>query len=260
MGKSASFRRAAAWGRGIGVLLFTGVAWLGLTTCGGGGGTGPAPSLVLSTKSVAFSRGDQPPQYPAPQEVSVTATGPNPLTVAANIQYQTTGAGEWLTATWSSSTTPCTLTLGTNSDANTLKGLPDGTYSATVQVTAVGADPQVIAVTLTIPPMVGPVLIAESRELHQVKMVLSYAWPPSEYRLSTDAYLLERSTESGASGFSLRSTIGEPYDPWTSPYTAYDDLPSPGATYWWRVRVRNYYGETQYSNVVCVGSAPACLQ
>lgn len=108
--------------------------------------TEPA-AIQLSASNLAFS-GVRGVGTIATQTIAVTNSGGGTLTpLVASIAY---GAGQpvgWLSATLNSTTAPASLSV-----QPTITTLPDGNYSATISVSAVGAanSPRTVAVTLTV--------------------------------------------------------------------------------------------------------------
>lgn len=102
-------------------------------------------SLLLSTNALAFVA----PQgvTPAQQTVQCNNGGGGALLgLAAAVSYGAGGSG-WLTASFSQTSAPATLTL-----RPTLTGLAVGTYTATVTVSANGVVSRAVTVTLTVNP------------------------------------------------------------------------------------------------------------
>jgi nitrite reductase/ring-hydroxylating ferredoxin subunit len=105
---------------------------------------GSAASIVLSSTIASFtaSLGSN----PGGQVVNVTSAAGGALSGLAFAVTYGAGASGWLsTSSLSATTTPSALTLRVVSSA-----LATGTYTATVQVSATGAAPQSIAVTLVV--------------------------------------------------------------------------------------------------------------
>jgi hypothetical protein len=105
-----------------------------------------AGAIELSPANIVFAAAAKSTD-PEPQIVMVTDTGGGVLTgVTAAVTYAS-GSG-WLTASLDVPSTPATLTL----DASTAT-LPAGDYSATVRVSASGAEPKTITVSLSVVKM-----------------------------------------------------------------------------------------------------------
>jgi nitrite reductase/ring-hydroxylating ferredoxin subunit len=115
---------------------------------------GGATSIVLSTPSVAFNAAAG--SSPGGQVVNITSGGSGTLSgISYAVTYGASASGWLSTSSLSATTTPCALTL--RAVSNTLAA---GTYTATVQVTATGAAPASIAVTLVVGPAGLAVVIA----------------------------------------------------------------------------------------------------
>lgn len=83
---------------------------------------------------------------PADQDVAVTAQAAGPISeLAATISYTAGQPTGWLTASLASTTTPATLTLSAATGS-----LAQGTYTATVTVTGLLADPASVTVSFTL--------------------------------------------------------------------------------------------------------------
>ncbi len=118
------------------------------------------PAIALATPTLAFdvTQGDA---DPAPQTVAVTNAGDGTLAGLAvgAVQYAEGQPQGWLSAQLSGATAPATLTVGVSA-----AGLPLGTYSAVVPVSAQGVDnsPQNVVVTFRV---LAPPSIALSRSV-----------------------------------------------------------------------------------------------
>jgi hypothetical protein len=124
--------------------------------CGGddGGGVTPPdePSIEVSSANVSFS-GTVGGAAPAPQTVQITNDGGGTLDdLSAEVSYPAGQPTGWLTGTLSATEAPSTLTLTV-----TTGSLPEGSYTATVAVSADGAanSPRTINVTITVGPPEG---------------------------------------------------------------------------------------------------------
>jgi len=207
-----------------------------------------APVISLSKTSVNFTTTEGS-GSPSIQTVSVTNSGGGTLTgLDKNITY---GGGQptgWLAAALSSDTAPATLSLQA-----TTGSLSDGTYNANVALTSPGANnsPQNISVTFTVSPLpTGPTLNAPTVSGDQITLTWTFSWPGG-LGSSNEAYLLEESTTSSNSGFSLIHS----YYTRTSPYTI--NLTRSQGTYFYRVRTRTAaLGLTAYSEVRTAVIAP----
>ena len=165
----------------------------------------------------------------------------------------------WLAAALSSATAPATLSL------NPITGsLSAGTYTATVSLISPVANnsPQNISVTFTVAPLpIGPILNVPMVSSDQITLTWTFSWPGS-VQYSSDCYLLEESTSSSNSGFSLTGT----YYSHTSPYTV--SLTRGQGTYFYRVRARYLVaGMTKYtaysevrSAIIAPSSGPSSLK
>lgn len=105
-------------------------------------------------------------------------------------------------------------------------------------------------VTLTQSPLV-PVLYlaAPPTATGTFTLVWDYNWVG--FTSSQQGYQLEESTESSASGFSVKYTTAGTGQPDTRTHVEYE-LTRPPDTYWYRVRAKTASGPTPYSNVVKV--------
>ena len=107
-----------------------------------------APAAIqLSVANLAFS-GVRGVGTIAAQNITVINSGGGSLTqLVSSIAYGAGQPGGWLSATLSSMTAPASLLV-----QPTISSLPDGNYSATISVAAVGAanSPRTVAVTLTV--------------------------------------------------------------------------------------------------------------
>ena len=115
---------------------------------------GAAASIVATPATVAFSAplGSN----PGGQVVNVTNGGGGTLSGLAFTVTYGAGATGWLsTSSFNTTTAPAALTLRAVTAA-----LPTGSYTATVQITATGAAPKSVAVTLTVSPAGLAVVIA----------------------------------------------------------------------------------------------------
>ncbi len=211
---------------------------------------GPPPAIALSPTSLSFSavRGLG---NPASKTVSVTNAGGGTLTgLGASVSYGT-GSG-WLQVSLNSTTAPATLTVQPITGS-----LSAGTYAATVSVTSGTASnsPQDVAVTFTVTLPAGPVLQTPTVNGTTISLTWTYSWP--QFASSNDAYLLEESTTSSTSGFTLIETLSGVYG--QSPYT--HQLTRTPGTYWYRVRAWSAYGRTAYSQVgSATVTAPSQIQ
>jgi hypothetical protein len=91
---------------------------------------------AITPSSLVFNAG--PGLTPAPQTINVTAGG-------ANTTWAVTSSTSWMTATISTTLTPGTLTVSVNP-----AGLPQGTYSGTVTLSAPGASNSPISIPVTL--------------------------------------------------------------------------------------------------------------
>jgi len=202
---------------------------------------GQAPAIALSPTSVSFSANEGGVD-PSDEIVDVTNAGGGTLSgLAASVSYGTGQASGWLTASLSTTTAPTALILGA-----TTSGLSAGTYTATVSVSSgVAANsPQTVAVTFVVAALpVGPDLAAAAVSGSDITLTWTYTWP--QFASNVDAYLLEESTTSASTGFTLIQTYTGVYG--QSPYSVTLNR-SPG-TYYYRVRARTGLWTTAYSQV-----------
>ncbi len=105
-------------------------------------GAGATTVLSANAQSVAFTASQGGPA-PQPQQVLITSTGSS---VALTITVATTTGGNWLSGSTSSGATPSTL----NVSAINVQSLAPGAYQGSITIAAVGANPLIIPVTLTI--------------------------------------------------------------------------------------------------------------
>jgi len=113
-----------------------------------------APCTIAATPAALTFQGVAGQPNPAPQPVTIGASG----ACANALSWTAAAGGTWLT------TTPATGTVSTTASSATnvgivLKGVPAGTYSSTVTITAIDSvtqksvgTPQAIKVTLTVQP------------------------------------------------------------------------------------------------------------
>ena len=214
------------------------------------GDDGPSQSPVISlSKSTVNFTATEGSGSPSVQTVSISNSGGGTLTgLEKNITYGSGQPTGWLAASLSSETAPATLSLQASTGS-----LSDGTYTANVALTSSGANnsPQNISVTFTVSPLpTGPTLNEPTVSGDQITLTWTFSWPGG-LGSSNEAYLLEESTTSSNSGFSLTGS----YYTRTSPYTV--TLARSQGTYFYRVRVRTYaLGLTAYSEVRTAVIAP----
>ena len=200
-----------------------------------------APTIALSKTSLNFSATEGS-GSPSTQTISVTNSGGSILSgLDKNITYGSGQPTGWLAVALSSEAAPATLSI-----QPTTGSLSDGTYTANVSMISPVANnsPQNISVTFTLSPLpTGPTLNVPVVSSNQITLTWTFSWPGG-LGSSNDAYLLEESTTSSNSGFTL---IGSYYSR-TSPYTV--NLTRSQGTYFYRVRARtNTLGLTAYSEV-----------
>ena len=102
----------------------------------------------ITPSSLVFNAG--PGLTPAPQTINVTAGG-------ANTTWAVTSSTSWMTATTSTTLTPGTLTVSVNP-----AGLPQGTYSGTVTLSAPGASNSPISIPVTLAVRAGVLSVTPS--------------------------------------------------------------------------------------------------
>jgi hypothetical protein len=102
----------------------------------------------MTPSSLVFNAG--PGLTPAPQTINVTAGG-------ANTTWAVTSSTSWMTATTSTTLTPGTLTVSVNP-----AGLPQGTYSGTVTLSAPGASNSPISIPVTLAVRAGVLSVTPS--------------------------------------------------------------------------------------------------
>jgi len=118
----------------------------------------PPPVIVLSAATVDFHGVES--TDPPPQTVDITNGVTGPLSgLAADVSYQAGQPTGWLLTALSAADAPSTLTL-----TPMIAGLGEGTYTATVNVSAPGAtnSPQAITVTFTVASSETPLLSTPS--------------------------------------------------------------------------------------------------
>lgn len=111
----------------------------------------PSPAIYMDPGSVTFT-GEAGGSNPAAKSVRVLNTGGGSLSgLTASTTYPAGQPQGWLTATLSQGAAPATLML-----APSMNGLTDGTYTATVQLSANGARnaPQMLEVSLAVAKVV----------------------------------------------------------------------------------------------------------
>lgn len=202
-----------------------------------------APAIALNPASQTFTA-TAGGSSPAAKTVAVTNGGTGTLSGLAigTISYGA-GASGWLAAGVSPTTAPATVTL-----TPTLGSLAAGTYTATVPVTSSAAgvtnSPQNVGVTFTVSAPAlrpGPTFNVPTVSGTTITLTWSYGWPV--LGSSNDGYRLEESTTGATSGF---TQIGS-YTTRTTPYSV--NLTRAAGTYWYRVRVSDAQGWTDYSLV-----------
>jgi uncharacterized membrane protein len=101
--------------------------------------------LALSAEQVLISTQTRSPSTRSAR-IAVSAVGTTPVSgLAAAVAYPQGQTGGWLTALWSATTTPATLTLRASTYA-----MPMGLYAATATVSAATGAPRPIAATLEV--------------------------------------------------------------------------------------------------------------
>ncbi|MCI0432210.1 MAG: Ig-like domain-containing protein [Gemmatimonadetes bacterium] len=116
-----------------------------------------APSIAVSAPSVDFTAEVAGPD-PAPVDVQVSNSGFGVLGgLVAAISYAPSQPTGWLSANLSSATAPATMQLGANASL-----LLPGSYQATVELSADGAQPVQIPVSLTVQAALVPVIVVDS--------------------------------------------------------------------------------------------------
>jgi len=102
-----------------------------------------APTLSVTPSMLTFA-GQTGGSNPGSQSLMVSGS-PGSLSFTATAAVTTPPGGSWLSVTPTSGSTPATLTVSAN-----ISGLSTGSYSGTVTVSATGATPVTIPVTLTL--------------------------------------------------------------------------------------------------------------
>jgi hypothetical protein len=194
------------------------------------------PVIHLSPTIVSFEGMENAAASPD-QTIAISNTGTGSLTgLTRSVSYQS-GTG-WLTATLSSPAAPAAVLLHA-----TTGSLVEGTYSATVSVASPAANnsPQTAVVNFVVMTSRGPTLSALDAASCPLAICLTwtYKWPTLTG--NGDHYLLEESPN-GAS-FAQIAVLDRASTGIALPRQVF--IP-----YWYRVRVGNVYGLTEYSNVV----------
>lgn len=108
----------------------------------------PATTMAVSSLNVTMNAPNGG-ANPTPVNLTVTNTGPNPLTgITASVTYTGSPPANWLTTSVSPTVAPATLTLTAS-----VTSLPSGTYNAQVRVSSPVAtnSPVTVQVTLVVP-------------------------------------------------------------------------------------------------------------
>jgi len=137
------------------------------------------PALQLSSQSLSFA-GIGGGEDPSPQTVSITNSGGEALSgLVADVSYS--GAHGWLSTVLSSGTAPATLEVAADMD-----GVPAGSHTATVTVSAPGADnsPQTVQVELDTPyAMIGLGTLggeaSEALDINESGQIVGWSFLPS---------------------------------------------------------------------------------